>query len=617
MTNNKKQIRSWCLFALAACCFLSTTMEAQETRAQLVRPVMRGKHAGVATGTALGIEAATRLLHRGGTAIDAGVAATFVAATVEFSAFSFGGEAAVLVRTRQGEVMSIAAVGTAPKLATADFYRARQPDAEMTAVQPGPGAAPGRIPSFGILSAVVPGMVDGMLLALRDYGTRSFAEVIEPALELAGGYPMDERRSAAIGLYRSILERWPDSAAVFLPGGQVPKPGEIFRQPGLVHTLRGMVEAERAALKAGKNRADAIDAAREYFYRGPVAKELDRFSRANGGLIRYEDMATFHADEDAPVRADYRGFQVYKGGFWTQGPVMVEELNMLEPLDLRKMGHNSADYIHTMVETLKLAYADRDTFYGDPKFVKIPALTLLSRAYAAERLKLMDPAVASMEARPGSPDGWHANHPSIYPTLAADTRVKSGDTTCINVVDASGAMISVTPSGGWLPSVIAGSTGIPLTSRLQSFLLIPGHPNELQPGKRPRITLTPTLVLRDGQPYLALSTPGGDNQDQSLLQVLLNVIEFGMNPEEAVEAPRFQTLQLVSSFDNHVFGRGLLTLDERISESTRQTLQQRGHKVNLVPPSNSGAAPVAIRYLPGGVIEAGADPYIYRYAVAW
>jgi gamma-glutamyltranspeptidase/glutathione hydrolase len=297
---------------------------------------------------------------------------------------------------------------------------------------------------------------------------------------------------------------------------------------------------------------------------------------------------------------------------------LIEALNILDGYDLRAMRWNSADYLHTLVEALKLAYADRDTYYGDPKFVKIPVEKLLSKEYGAERRKLIS-ATASLDFRPGQIGPHPPHHPSEgeIARFKIDDALMARDTTCVDAIDKDGIMFSSTPSGAWLPSVIAGDTGIALTQRAQSFLLVPGHPNELAGGKRPRITLSPTLVLRDGKPYLALSTPGGDNQDQSLLQILLDVVEFGMNAEQAIEAPRFQTRHLVSSFDNHAMSPGDLLLDERINATVMTELAERHHRVGTRSRWSSGAAPVLIRVTPGGVIEAGADPYGYRAARAW
>jgi gamma-glutamyltranspeptidase / glutathione hydrolase len=606
-------------FALALAA-LALVASAQRFR-EFERPVRfstRGTHGAVAGGSDYAVEAGMRMYYRSGNAVDAGVATTFAAAVAEFSHIGFGGEAPILIRTRDGKVHAIAGVGTMPKLATAAFFRDRrlQPGEIMSA--PEKSGLKGMVPVAGLMPALVPGMVDAELVALRDFGTKSFGEVVAPAIDLADGMAIDEMRSGAIERNVRFFELWPSSMHVFLPDDRVTLPGEIFRQPDLARTLRSMVQAEKKALASGANRVAAIDAVRDYFYRGDIARRIDAFSRENHGLLRYEDMAAFHLEPEDPVSTTFHGYQVYKPGFWSQGPSLIEALNLLEGYDLRAMRWNSADYLHTLVEAVKLAYADRDTYYGDPKFVKVPAERLLSKEYAAERRKLIGP-VASLDFRPGK----IGPHPPVHPSEAEmvhfkiDDALLARDTTCVDAIDKDGVMFSSTPSGAWLPSVIAGDTGIALTQRAQSFLLVPGHPNELAGGKRPRITLSPTLVLKDGKAYLALSTPGGDNQDQSLLQILLDVIDFGMNAEQAIEAPRFQTRHLVSSFDNHAMTPGDLLLDERINSAVMTELAERHHHIGTRSRWSSGAAPVLIRVTPGGVIEAGADPYGYRSALAW
>jgi gamma-glutamyltranspeptidase/glutathione hydrolase len=581
------------------------------------RYAARGTRGGVAAGSESAAEAGMRIFHRGGNAVDAGVATMFAASVAEFSHFGFGGEAPILIRAKDGKVHSIAGVGTMPRMATAEFFRARklQPFEILTLE---PGGIKGIIPVAGLMPALVPGMVDAGLLALRDFGTKSFSEAIGAAIELADGMPIDEARSSGIARVRRFFDVWPTSKAIFVPNGHVPAPGEIFRQTDLARTLRAMVEAERRALAAGQDRAAAIDAVRDYFYRGEIARKIDAFNRANNGLLRYEDMAAFRLQVEEPASTSYRGSRVYKPGFWSQGPALLEALNLMEGYDIRALGHNSAEYIHTTTEVLKLAYADRDTWYGDPKFAQVPAERLLSKEYAADRRKLIGPR-ASLDFRPGEMKGQPGRHPSHIDMVRTriDDALMARDTTCVDAMDRDGIVFSATPSGAWLPSVIAGDTGIPLTQRAQSFLLSPGHPNELAGGKRPRVTLSPTLVTRDGKAYLALSTPGGDNQEQSLLQLLMNVIEFGMNAQGAVEAARFQTRHLVSSFDNHAYNRGDLLLDERISQAVSADLVGRGHKIETRSRWASGAAPVLIRVQPSGVIEAGADPYGHRVAHAW
>ncbi len=605
-------------------------MSVIQPEADTFRPVVRGKRGAVAAGNPLTAEAGMRLLQQGGNAVDAGCAAILAGSVIEFSHFSFGGEVPILIKPSGAGVSVINGQGIAPRLATREFFleRAKKGVREKGPVYTGTpeyvsisegGSKPGLIPSSGILPATVPGVLDAVVTALDRFGTRSLGEVMQPAIELADGFPIDELRVSYIEKTRKIFEQWPESARLFLPGGRVPKPGEMFSQPDLARTLREIVAAERKAVSRGRH--EALIAARDYFYMGATAKRISDFTEANGGLLRAGDFAAFHAKVEAPARASYRGYEVYKTGFFAQGPAMLEMLNVLEGYDLRAMKHNSADYIHTLTEAMKLAFADRDRYYGDPDFVAVPT-ELLSKDYAAMRRGLIDPKRASLEQRPGDPVNKrplinNGTHPALGQSTVPEA-ARANDTTCVNVIDKDGNLFSATPSGAWLPAVVAGDTGVLLGQRMQSFLLEEGHPNVLQPGKRPRITLTPTLVLRDGKPFLVLSTPGGDNQDQSLIQVLLNIVEFGMNVQEAVEAPRFQTLHLVSSFDDHRFNPGVLNLEDRIEKQVQEDLTSRGHKIEMQAAWGNPSAPTVIRFnSDSGVIEAGADPRRGRYAIAW
>jgi gamma-glutamyltranspeptidase/glutathione hydrolase len=586
----------------------------------LVRQPVRGARGAIAAGSDYAVGAGMRMLVSGGNAVDAGVATIFAAATTEYSHVGWGGEAPILIRTKDGKVHAIAGVGTMPKMASAEFFRNRPLQVGEILEKPEPNGLKGMVPVAGIMCALVPGMPDATLVALREYGTKSFAEAIAPALEFADGTAIDEMRSQSIQNSVPFFSLWPSSMQHFVPEGHVAQTGEIFRQPDLARTLRSMVGAEKKALAAGASRVAAIDAVRDQFYRGEIAKKIDAFSKANKGLLRYEDMAAFHLTPEDALSTDFHGMRVYKPGFWSQGPAMIQALNILSGYDLAGMQHNSAEYINTLVEALKLAYADRDTYYGDPKFVNVPADTLLSMKYAEERRAQMGHD-ASQEFLPGKINGKVGMHPSREDIVRAkkiDDFLMAHDTTCVDSIDKDGMMFSATPSGAWLPSVIAGDTGIPLTERAQSFLLVPGHPNELAGGKRPRVTLSPTLVTGpDGKPLMALSTPGGDNQEQSLIQIFFNAALFGMNAEQAIESPRFQTRHLVSSFDNHAMNPGDLLLDDRIAPQVMQDLASRGHKIETRPRTNSGAAPVLIKVTPAGVFEAGADPWFNRQMQAW
>jgi gamma-glutamyltranspeptidase / glutathione hydrolase len=603
---------------LAAAAAVAVALPALAQVGHPLRLPVRGVHGAVAAGSEWATDAGMQMYYKGGNAVDSGVAAMFAGATTELSHYGMGGEAPILIRTKDGKVYSIAGVGTMPKLATAEFFRNRrlQP---FEVQEKDPGGLKGMIPVAGLMPALVPGMVDAALLALREFGTMNFEQVIAPAIELASdGYSLDDLRANSFAYSQPFFQVWPTSKAHFMPNGRTLRSGEIFKQPDLARTLRGMAEAEKKALAAGAGRQAAIDAVRDYFYRGEIAKKIDEFSKANGGLLRYEDMAAFKLQVEEPVSTTYHGYRIYKSGFWSQGPAMIETLNMLDGFDDRQQ-YNSAAYIHRVVEALKLAYADRDTYYGDPKFSHIPSDVLLSKEYAAERRKLIGEK-ASQDFIPGTIHGKTGHHPSEENTahIPLDPVLMAHDTTCVDAIDREGLMFSATPSGAWLPSVIAGDTGIPLSERAQSFVLIPGNPNELAPGKRPRVTLSPTLVTYDdGRPFGVLSTPGGDTQEQGLLQVLFNVIQFRMNAQNAVEAPRFGTRHLISSFDNHAWNRGDLQLDERISSSVATELAARGHKVSIMSRYSNGTAPVMIRILDGGAIEAGADPFYNRSARAW
>jgi len=593
----------------------------QPPQQRFTRPVRlpsRGTRGAIAAGTEYATEAGMRLFVSGGNAVDAGIATMLAASVAEFSHFGLGGESPILVRTKEGKVFAIAGVGTMPKLATADFFRHHKLQPNEIVDPPAEHGLKDWIPVAGPLPVLVPGMVEAALVALRDFGTRSFAEAVEPAIELADGFPLDEYRAGSIHSSARYLLAWPASKAVFLPGGRVPGTGDIFRQPDLARTLRGMVDVEKKALATGASRQQAIDAVRDYFYRGDIARRIGDFCEKHGGLLRYEDMAAFRLEPEEAVSTTFHGYTVYKPGFWSQGPAMIEALNILDGFDLPGMKLNSAEYIHTLVEALKLAYADRDTYYGDPKFVSIPAERLLSKEYAAERRKQIGHD-ASLRFQPGDVEPNPPKHPfySAITRYKIDDALLAKDTTCVDAVDKDGVAISITPSGAWMPTYIAGDTGIALTQRAQSFLLVPGHPNELAGGKRPRVTLSPTLVVGPNRDIIGLSTPGGDNQDQALLQVLLYTTMWGMNAENAVEAPRFQSEHLVSSFDNHAMNPGSLLLDERTLPAVVDELKLRKHVVEMRTPAQSGAAPGMVRLYPSGLVESGSDPYYFRAAQAW
>ena len=579
------------------------------------RPVVRGTRGVVAAGTSLITQVTMNTLAKGGNAVDAGVAALLAGAVTEFSHYGFGGEAPLLIRTADGQVHCISGLGKAPAKMTLEYFLGLEPDPDLEEEAVQRDHQTGPIPSYGTLPALVPGMVDGALLALQRFGRLSFAEVAAPAVELAEGHPIDRVRARSIVEATSFLRLFPTSQAVFAADGRFPRPGEIFRQPDLAHTLERMVSAEGKALAKGRSRADAIEAVRDYFYRGPIAREIAGFVEDSGGLLRYEDFASFQLEVEKPLSTNFFGYEVYKAGFWTQGAAMLEALNILEGYDLQAVGWNTSDYLHRVVEALKLAFADRDAWYGDPDFADVP-LNLLSKDYAAERRESIHLNRSSPLFRPGEFRGLKPMHPSnhIGQMRPLSDTLASKDTTSINIATADGMLFSASPSGAWMPAVIAGKTGIPLTQRAHSFLTIKGHPNAVEPGKRPRITLTPTLLTRRGEPFMALSTPGGDQQEQALLQILLAVILFNFDVQEAVEAPRFQSKHLVSSFDDHAMEPNVLLLDERMPMFVVEELAALGHLVDRRGRRNSGSAPTAVSVRRNGVLEAGADPYAFRYA---
>ena len=576
--------------------FVSAALAQQQSQQLMIWPI-RGAREMVGAANNFEVEAGYRILVQGGNAIDAGVAATLAAAVTEQARIGLGGEMPLIIKMAGKEPVVISGVGVAPAKATVEFYKSRK-------AEPWEEGNLAPIPFTGLLGVITPGVFDGLMLALEDHGTMSFEKVATPAIELAsGGFPLGEEFVSFIRTNTKILELWPSSRDFFMPNGTPPGRGEMWKGSALARTLQELVRAEK---KARGSRARKVHAVRDYFYRGPLGRRIAQYSESNGGLMTFDDMKNYHAEYDKPRTTNYRGYTIVKPGFWTQGPVMLQALNILESYDLKSMGHNSPQYLHTLLETVKLAFADRDRHYGDPKHSKIPEDILLSKEYAAGRRKLIDPARASMEHRPGSLNG-----PAAMPTGGGSSG-NIQDTTCVNVADRWGNLFNATPSGAWLPSVIAGDTGVPLSSRLQSFVVTPGHPNMLRPGARPRVTLSPTMVLKDGKPFLIMSTPGGDNQDQAMLQVLINIIDFGMIPQEAVEAPRFQSEHFYASFAFHEFVPGKVNLERRIPKPVIDQMSAMGHQVEVKGDWSNGSAPTVI-LVRDGWLDGGADPRRGRY----
>jgi len=573
------------------------------------RPVIMGAHGVVATGHYLASIAGLQMLQQGGNAIDAGVAAGFALAVLEPQANGIAGEAPILIYSAdQRRVFAINGQGTAPRAATIEWFKDHRIDI---------------IPGDGLLPATVPAAFDAWITALAHFGTMSLEQVIRPAIELAEeGFPMyDHLRGSIIRNAKRFTEQWPSSAKIYLPGGKVPEVGEPFVQRNWAQTFKRVVEAERRQRSRG--RRVALQAARDFFYRGEIVKRIAEFAQEtevldatgkyNRGLLTLEDLAEYRTKIEEPVSTNYRSYEVYKCGPWTQGPVLLQQLNLLEGFNLAKMGHNSPDYIHTVIEAAKLAFADREKYYADPDFVSVPLDRLLSKGYAAERRKLIDPDRASLELRPGDAG------PIPFKGPRGNPKVYVGDTTKVDVIDRYGNMISATPSGAWISSspVIEG-LGFPLGTRGQMFYLDPHHAEALMPGKRPSTTLTPSLVLKDGAPFMAFGSPGGDCQDQWALQFFLNFVDFGMNLQEAIDAPTFHSLHFPSSFYPHDAHPGRLVVEGRIPEDVRAALREKGHEV-MVSGEWSQSHVLAVMFdQRRSVIFGAASPRIdVYYAVGW
>jgi gamma-glutamyltranspeptidase / glutathione hydrolase len=573
-----------------------------------LRPEILGTHGIVAAGRHYSVSAGVRIMQQGGNAIDAGVATVLAASICEISHFGFGGEAPTMIydaKTR--EVIVINGQGPAPKAATPAMF-----------------AEKGFVPGNGPLGATIPAMLDAMAIALETKGTMRLEQVIQPAIELADGFPMYAFLRNFLVSERKATEQYEWSAKTYYPNGHVPDVGEMFRQPNLARTLRAIADADKKAFARSKNRVTAIRAGRDAFYTGDIARRIVEADKAAGGVFAYEDLASFHGQIEKPATTSFHGFDVYKAGPWNQGPALLQTLNILEGVDLHAFGVNSADYIHYVHEAIKLAFADRNAYYGDPAFATVPMAGLLSKPYAAERRALIGPR-ASLDHRVGDPfrfDPAVKAPASRYTPHSQGEKsgAEAGDTTCVDVVDKDGNLFSATPSSGWLlgGAFVAGDTGVPLSNRMTVFDLDPISPNVLVGGKRPRTTLTPTIVLKDGTPFLAISTPGGDSQDQQILNVLLEMIVFGRDIQEAIEAPRVNSLHPFGSFDSHPSEPGVLEIENRVPEAVRDALTARGHKLKVLPPYGMSTGVVAVGVDPkNGTLRGGADVRRERYIFGW
>jgi gamma-glutamyltranspeptidase / glutathione hydrolase len=588
--------------------FLVFPSESQsDDTGQTMRPVIRGRHAAVASMKAEATEAARRILDAGGNAFDAAVGGQAALGVTDFSLNGLGSDAVLLVyNAREKKVYSINAEPRAPKLATIEWYEKNNG---------------GKIPeSDGLLSGGLPGVVDAWYTLLDRWGTMSFEQVLQPAIDLAeNGFPLSEYGASYIAGSKKIL-KYPTTIKIYLPNGHPLKAGDILRNPDLARTLKKLVEAEKA--NQSKGRHEALKAARDRFYKGDIAHDLAAFSQANGGLFRYEDFAEYTAEVETPVSINYRGYQIYKNPSASQGPAELIALNLLEIYDLKSLGHNSPEFLHTSIEAVKLAMGDREKYLGDMDFIKIPYDGLLSKDYARERRKLIDPEKASLELRPGTPEklagGMATLDRPVHEVLDGNAS-HDGDTSYIAVVDKDHNMVSFEPSLHSLfgTGVVVGDTGIIFNCRGDYYSLVRGEANALAPGKRPRSTLQSTLVMKDGQPYAVLGSPGGDDQIMRTMQTLINMVDFGMNIQQAIEAPRWSSRAFPASPFPHTMYPGDMAVESRIPESTRQALIAKGHKLRVDPPWSLGSNGGIVLDVSTGVLSAGADPRVDAYAWAW
>ena len=589
------------------------------------KPVLHGKHWVAITGKPLAATAGAMIFQKGGNAVDA-ACAMLAATTTMFDSLAWGGETQALIfNPKTGKVIAVNALGVAPTGATPEYFHSRHM------------AYP---PEYGPLAAVTPGTPGGLMLMLSEYGKLSLKDVLGPAMHLAEGYPIEAQLANGIEREKTWIKQWPYSSKLFFthPGEtrEAPRAGEVFHQPDLHATLSKLVEAEQRALAAGKSRKEAIQAAYDRFYKGDIGQEYARATQEQGGLITAEDLARWKPRFEEPVKTTYKGIDVYKLDVWTQGPAMLQALNLLEPMDLKGMGYNSARYIHALYQVMNLAFADRDFYYGDPDFPPSePRRGLLSKEYAAARGKTIDWQKNDANAKPGDPypyqgaennpyldllEKWQSAPPKEGKTASFEDfrRGFLAGTTSIEAADEEGWVVSVTPSGGWNPVCIAGRTGMGMSQRMQSFVLDPAENpfNVLQPSKRPRVTLTPSLALKDGKPYLAFAVQGGDTQDQNLLQFFLNFVEFGMDVQEAVEAPNINSYQMRSSFGDHESRPGVMDISASVPEWVRSELKKMGYKLQIES-KTSGPINAIFFDREHGTMWGGSSDYGEDYGVAW
>lgn len=619
-----KVLKPGLLAFLATCIQLASAGQTQ-------RPPLHGQHWVAITGKPLAATSGAMMFQQGGNAVDAAMAMLATTSTM-WDVLSWGGETQALIyHPMEKRVIGVNALGVAPSGATAQFFKDK--DLEFP-------------PALGPLSAVTPGTPGGLLTMLAEWGKLSLAQVLAPAIELADGYPIEEDTVRRIRRDQDELKKWPDSKALFLYKQNEkdyagPVAGELFRQKNLAATLRALVAAEADALRSGKSRSDAIYAAYDLFYRGDLAKRFVDAVQAQGGLITLEDMNKWQVHIEEPVSVNYKGIEVYKLTSWVQGPVMLQALNMLENADLQSMGFNSSRYTHALYQVMNHAFADRDFYYGDPYFPPAePMKGLLSNDYAKHRYQQIDWAKNNPDVKPGDPYRFQSGKNPYKDLLKKWSTVKKPitdntghtialneeqrdkafrlGTTAIQTADKDGWVVSITPSGGWIPAVVAGDTGIGLSQRMQSFVLEEeDNPyNVVEPGKRPRVTLTPSMALKDGKPFLSFSVQGGDTQDQNSLQFFLNIVEWGMTPQEAVEAANINSYQMRGSFGQHPSQPGALDLRDDTPQWTRDQLEKMDYELTYKP-RTSGPLQAIWFDREHGTMWGAASNFGEDYGIAW
>jgi len=590
------------ILMLLVCSAIIDSVYAQQTQ----KPPLHGKNWMAITGKPLAATAGATIFNKGGNAVDAACAMLAATCTM-WDVLSWGGETqAIIYNPKTGKVISINAMGVAPTGATPEFFKSKGYNFP---------------PEYGPLAATTPGTPGGICHMLASYGTMSLKEVLAPAMQLASGYPIDAQTANSIERGKQRIKEWPYSKSVFLPHlgekREAPEAGEIFVQQDLYNTLAKMVEAEQNALKKGASRKAAIMAAFDRFYKGDIADEFVRGSKEQGGLITKQDLATWKPIEEEPRKTNYKGIDVYKLQEWTQGPAMLQALNILENFDLKKMGYNSTQYIHTVYQAMNMAFADRDFYYGDPyNGPTEPIRGLLSKEYAKLRASQINPNKNDALVGPGDPYPFEGKENPYKALLAQRGFSEFGGgnrnfvpahdsgglamldenymdrlwrgTTSVEAADKEGWVVSITPSGGWIPACIAGKTGVGMSQRMQSFVLDSTiNPfNVVAPGKRPRVTLTPSLAMKDGKPLMAFAVQGGDTQDQNLLQFFLNMVEFGMTVQQATEAGNINSNQLWLSLGgtntkDRMPKPGSILLIDKTPETVREALKKMGYTLSF------------------------------------